>query len=72
MYTFFREPMDTEVLYVEPDGQSYSLEWFETERIFRTLLRLNEIDSNTILDRLWTFHKVEVDLDQPAIVRILR
>lgn len=71
-YELHRDPEDTEITYIEPGGDSYTLEFFECEEKLRVLLRLDEVDVNTILDRLWNFYHVRFDVDTPEIVEILR
>jgi predicted RNA methylase len=72
IYRLHREPRDTEVLYVEPDGASYTLEWFEAEATIKRLFDYHEAQVNVIMDRLWSFHHIEFDAAEPDIVRTMR
>jgi hypothetical protein len=71
-YRLHREPLDTEVTWEEPTGETYQLEFFECEMALRRVLHIEEDLVNTILDRLWNFHHVQFSTEDPRIVRALR
>jgi len=60
-YTAFREPYSTEVRLVEPDGESYLLEFFEFETFLTARFGLLEERANKILDLLWNFGRIDFD-----------
>ena len=53
------------------EGDSYELAFFETEIYLKNLLRLDEMTVNTLLDRVWNFYKVSLELPSGQTV-ILR
>jgi hypothetical protein len=67
VYHFVREDDDS-ILVVEPGGRdSYELAFFETEIFVARVLRLSEVERNGLLDRLWSFRHVSIDLETGLI-----
>ena len=72
IYRLHRLPLDTEVTWEEPTGNSYQLEFFECERALKSILQIEEDYVNTILDRVWNFHHISFDVDNPRHIVNLR
>jgi hypothetical protein len=71
IYVLAREAGDTELVMLEPNGDTYILEYFECERFLKGVLQLDEMYRNRILDYLWNFFRVAFDPDVEHVV-ILR
>lgn len=62
-YRLTREQWSDVVEIEEPTGDTYELVYFDCEKYLKSILKLSEIQINTILDRLWNFYSIEVDLE---------
>lgn len=63
IYVLAREAGDTEVAMLEPNGDTYILEFFEAEVFLKTILKVKEMYRQRILDYLWNFFRVAFDPD---------
>jgi hypothetical protein len=70
VYIFRREPFDTEMKWIEPNGDSYILAWFEAERLMKCLLQMEEEFLRRVTDMLWNFYTVGVNLDTDKVVAL--
>lgn len=71
IYVLAREACDTELVMLEPNGDTYILEYFECVKFLKHTLRLDEMYQNRIMDYLWNFFRVAFDPDVEHVV-ILR
>ena len=72
IYILSKEPMDTEIVFLEPGmlkrEENFLLEHFECELLLKNILKLKEEHVNVILDRLWNFYFVAFRCDIPEVV----
>lgn len=71
IYVLAREAGDTELVMLEPNRDTYILEYFECEKFLKGVLQLREEFRNRVLDYLWNFFRVAFDPDVEHVV-ILR
>jgi len=70
IYIFRREPFDTEMKWIEPNGDSYILAWFDAEFMMKVLLQMDEEFLRRVTDMLWDFYTVGVNLDARRVVAL--
>ena len=58
IYRFKRDPYDSDIVIVDPEGNSYIFGYFEFERILKSLFKLNEDALNRLVDMVWDFYSV--------------
>ena len=71
IYVLAREAGDTEVVMLEPNRDTYILEFFEVEKFLKNILGVEEMYRQRVLDYLWNFFRVAFDPDVEHVV-ILR
>lgn len=68
VYIFSREPFDTEMHWIEPNGDSYLLAWSDGKTLMKSVLEAPEMLVEEISDCLWNFYSVAVNFDEARFV----
>lgn len=67
-YELHREAYETAIEVIEPNGDSYMMEFFEFERFLKSVLKIEEVIANRISDTVWNFNRARFHTEEPEVI----